>query len=379
MSETNTNSTDAPRTKARDAAPPFNKRSADVILRSSDHVDFRVRQSILAEASPIFESMFSLPQIPENRKRKERDEAEYRDGIQVVGTSEGSRVLDALLRFCYPVEDPLLPTLKVTCEVLEAARKYDMAYVVAQTKKQFLSRAAQQPLQAYIVAVTRGWVEEMREAARCTLRREMRWDSYIPEMELISAGAWFRLRAYHSACSEAVSRLVDTTQPNEEGAVLDWLTTTQWPWFNCVCADGAAQKPYGAARIPCRSAAWFEDYMKDMKQRLRERPHRTTVVESDAGEEQLDNAPCKTCLTQKASRKAYLKEFEGLLIQEIDKVISKVRSDLHTTHVQSFLSPHAFTRSNSRSESDSFVYCSRRYRCLGLLSLFCCTRCFRVP
>ena len=119
----------------RDAAPPFNKRIADIILRSSDHVDFRVRQSILAEASPVFESMFSLPQLPENRKRKERDEAEYRDGIQVVSVAEGSRVLDALLRFCYPVDDPLLPTLKVTCEVLEAARKYDMVYVVAQEER----------------------------------------------------------------------------------------------------------------------------------------------------------------------------------------------------------------------------------------------------
>ena len=327
-SSTLTNGTDATRTNGvniRDAPPPFNKRTADIILRSSDHVDFRVRQSILAEASPIFESMFSLPQLPENRKRKERDEAEYRDGVQVIGLAEGSRVLDALLRFCYPVEDPLLPTLKVTCEVLEAARKYDMAYVVAQVKKQFLTRAAQQPLQAYIVAVTRGWVEEMREAARCTLRREIRWDAYIPEMELISAGAWYRLRAYHSACSDAVSRLVDTTQPNEEGAILDWLTTTQWPWFNCICADGEVQKPCGAARIPCRSAAWFENYMRDMKQRLRERPHRTTVVESDVGEDQLDNASCKTCLTQKASRKVYLKEFEGILMQEIDKTISKAR------------------------------------------------------
>ena len=321
-SSTLTNGTDNTRTNAvtlRDGPPPFNKRTADIILRSSDHVDFRVRQSILAEASPVFESTFSLPQLPENRKRKERDEAEYRDGVQVITLAEGSRVLDALLRFCYPVEDPLLPTLKVTCEVLEAARKYDMAYVVAQVKKQFLARAAQQPLQAYIVAVTRGWVEEMREAARCTLRREIRWDSYIPEMELISAGAWYRLRAYHSACSDAVSRLVDTTQPNEEGAILDWLTTTQWPWFNCICADGEVQRPCGAARVPCRSASWFENYMQDMKQRLRERPHRTAVVESDVGEDQLDNASCKTCLTQRPHARYISKNLKAFSCRKLTK------------------------------------------------------------
>ncbi|KAH9924414.1 uncharacterized protein B0H18DRAFT_1012086 [Fomitopsis serialis] len=323
------NSNDVARQKViRDAPPPFNKRAADVILRSSDHVDFRVRQSILAESSPFFEAMFSLPQLPESRKRKERDETEYRDGIPIVDMSEGSRVLDALLRFCYPVEDPALPYLKVTCEVLEAARKFDMTYVVAQVKKQFLSRAAQQPLQAYIVAVTRGWVDEMREAAKCTLRREMRWDAYIPEMEQISAGAWYRLRAYHSACSEAVSKLVDTTQPNEDGVVMEWLTTTQWPWFTCLCSQPASQKPYTAARIPCRSAPWWEDYLKDVKLKLKDRPHRATIVESDAGEQHLDRTTCRTCLSQKISRKMHLKEFEGLLIQEIDKVMSRIQLEV---------------------------------------------------
>ena len=34
-----------------DAAAPFNKSSANLILRSTDHVDFRVREGILVEAS----------------------------------------------------------------------------------------------------------------------------------------------------------------------------------------------------------------------------------------------------------------------------------------------------------------------------------------
>ena len=44
------------------AQPPFDKLSADVILRSSDRVDFRVHRTILVEASPVFSDMFSLPQ-----------------------------------------------------------------------------------------------------------------------------------------------------------------------------------------------------------------------------------------------------------------------------------------------------------------------------
>ncbi|EMD39269.1 hypothetical protein CERSUDRAFT_122690 [Gelatoporia subvermispora B] len=49
-------------------AHPFTKSSADVIIRSSDGVDFRVHRIVLAEASPVFEGMFSLPQGPRSAK-----------------------------------------------------------------------------------------------------------------------------------------------------------------------------------------------------------------------------------------------------------------------------------------------------------------------
>lgn len=49
--------------KVHNADPPFDKASADCILRSADqaHVDFRVYRLVLSLASSVFESMFSLP------------------------------------------------------------------------------------------------------------------------------------------------------------------------------------------------------------------------------------------------------------------------------------------------------------------------------
>ncbi|KAH9018773.1 hypothetical protein EDB83DRAFT_2232001, partial [Lactarius deliciosus] len=40
---------------------------ADVIVRSSDHVDFCVHKAILATSSPVFNDMFSLAQ-PSNHE-----------------------------------------------------------------------------------------------------------------------------------------------------------------------------------------------------------------------------------------------------------------------------------------------------------------------
>ena len=47
------------------ADAPFDHSLADVILRSSDKIDFRVFKLFLSLASPVFETMFSLPQPTE--------------------------------------------------------------------------------------------------------------------------------------------------------------------------------------------------------------------------------------------------------------------------------------------------------------------------
>lgn len=45
------------------ASPPFDDPEADIILRSSDNVDFHVYKFLLSLVSPVFKSMFALPQI----------------------------------------------------------------------------------------------------------------------------------------------------------------------------------------------------------------------------------------------------------------------------------------------------------------------------
>jgi len=42
--------------------PPFDRAEADVVLCSSDNVTFHVHGAMLSVASPVFETMFSLPQ-----------------------------------------------------------------------------------------------------------------------------------------------------------------------------------------------------------------------------------------------------------------------------------------------------------------------------
>jgi BTB/POZ domain len=73
---------------------PFEVPDANLIIRSSDFVDFRVHKSILAMASPFFKDLLSLPQPSDSK---------LIDGLPVVQLSEGSELLNSLFSILYPV------------------------------------------------------------------------------------------------------------------------------------------------------------------------------------------------------------------------------------------------------------------------------------
>jgi hypothetical protein len=80
------------------ADAPFDRPRADLVLRSSDDVHFRVLKGILSIASTVFADMFSIPSPP----------SEHQDEIQVVPVSEDSTALDLALRHIYPVTSAIL-------------------------------------------------------------------------------------------------------------------------------------------------------------------------------------------------------------------------------------------------------------------------------
>lgn len=108
-----------------DASHPFDRPTADVVLRSCDLVDFRVHSRILTEASPFFSDMFELPQPP-------GAEPNTTSGAHalppVVDMAEDAETLDLLLRLLYPIAKPPLEEPRLLALVLKAATKYDMVW-----------------------------------------------------------------------------------------------------------------------------------------------------------------------------------------------------------------------------------------------------------
>ena len=85
------------KTAASIAPYPFDSPHAEVILHSSDGVNFRVWKVVLARVSPVFKSMFTLP-TPQT-------EASQRHGsgdtdCQIVSMTEDAQAIRVLLRLC---------------------------------------------------------------------------------------------------------------------------------------------------------------------------------------------------------------------------------------------------------------------------------------
>jgi hypothetical protein len=74
--------------------PTFEVPDANIIIRSSDFVDFRVHKSVLVMTSPFFKDLLSLSQP---------SDSETVDGLPVVQLSEDSELLNSLVSLLYPI------------------------------------------------------------------------------------------------------------------------------------------------------------------------------------------------------------------------------------------------------------------------------------
>jgi hypothetical protein len=94
---------------------------ADMILQSSDGIDFRVHKVIISLASTGL-----VDRMPDTRDT---------DALPVVTIPENGRTVAKLLELCYPVSDSDLGDLNTAQAILQVAMKYKMAKVIQLAKK----------------------------------------------------------------------------------------------------------------------------------------------------------------------------------------------------------------------------------------------------
>ncbi|KAL1941201.1 hypothetical protein VTO73DRAFT_7413 [Trametes versicolor] len=179
---------------------PFTDSTADVIFCSSDNVHFRLHKIILSLASDFFKDMFSLPQppLPPSAPAPSKSphlgiaQTDELEGLPLVHVTETSVVLESLFRLCYPIADPPLQTIEQVRPTLEAALKYQMDEAINITTHSLLSLVQTAPLRVFAIAC-RLSLQKVIGAAALAVREQNLQDSYVEELEDISADAYHRL------------------------------------------------------------------------------------------------------------------------------------------------------------------------------------------
>jgi hypothetical protein len=201
------------------APAPFDHRDADLIIRSSDGVQFRVFKLFLSLASVVFRDMFLLPQ---------QNEDNTLDGLPVVELTETSNTIHNMLSLCYPTSQITHESLILSdvVNLLEVTRKYDMegAQKVAMellTKPRFLT---EEPLRVYAIAcrLRNGPIAKL--AAKSLSHRKLLEDTYSAELELCDGGTIYRVLSYHKRYIEAAVNVVKDHR---------WIRLGQYAFINC--------------------------------------------------------------------------------------------------------------------------------------------------
>ena len=237
------------RTSPTAFGPPFDDTDADIILRSSDQVDFHVYKVILSKASPVFKVMFSDTTL---------------NSRTIVDLPESSKTLAALLTSIYPI----IPELETDEErslndhlaAISAVKKYDMALASFHLLQDFEDSAyvKDSPVEAFCVAYALELREAAQIAAKASLKHRLSLDDIGNELQHTNGPALFQLWQFHRACSAAAVAAIP------EDNHLTWISRdVSRSWWQLVEPDRPMQCRCNKDRF--RSGPRAEYHLKSLR------------------------------------------------------------------------------------------------------------------
>jgi hypothetical protein len=183
---------------------PLDIPDANLIIRSSDLVDFRVHKLILSMASPFFKDLLSLPQP---------SDSETVDGLPVIPFQEDAKVLNSLISMLYPVCPVIPDSYDKVLHLLSACQKYDMVQIQSSIRAEvnrggFPVPVGTEVFHAYAIASSKGLIPEMEKAARLTLDYPMTFESLGEGLRLFEGSALRDLARFRMRYKDNLSRCI---------------------------------------------------------------------------------------------------------------------------------------------------------------------------
>ena len=224
--------------------------TTDLILRSSDSIDFFVIGPLVRLVSPVIDEMFPLK------------EHESKDGLPVIPVQESSKVLLPLLRVVYHDMDDLdTQDWELYRDIFLATRKYKMTSIERKLRKQVetSSLTLNQPLRIYILATMLGWKEVQKAAALNTLLQPLSEMTYISELSLVTGADLYRLVRFRLKCGDEACEALEG-----DGSFSSYGVGS---WQNYSRGDGRCHSPASHQHL-------------DWRQKLKDCPRGSTIADA---------------------------------------------------------------------------------------------------
>lgn len=278
-------------------------------------------------SSPVFSSMFTLPQ-PDTSNSVD-------DGRLVIDLPEDSCTLEHILSLCHPVggtgKQFRVESIPELGAILEATMKYDMenirfAALEELTNPSFLRK---DPVRIYALACQHGCHEPARLAAKHTFALPTLGRGYVPELEKIHAGKLWCLLLYREACMTVASSLVDDHT---------WIVHARSPaLFGCRDGDDVGigwttvryppSNKYPRGRVDRMSVhIWWLEYMRKSGYGLQKSPHGDTVKDTQLVKDVLSaisSSKCKQCEVSEVQET--FQSFVDSFAREVERRVAEVR------------------------------------------------------
>jgi hypothetical protein len=173
---------------------------ANLIVQSSDLVNFRVHKSVLAITSPVFKDMFSHEQPPESG-------SESVDGLPVVKLTEDAVLLKTLFSILYPVRLVIPDSYEKVLYLLAACQKYAMDQAQSFIRAEvscgvFPAPTGAEVFGAYAIANGKRLVPEMESAACRTLDYPMTLETLGKGLQSFEGSALQDLARFRKRCTD---------------------------------------------------------------------------------------------------------------------------------------------------------------------------------
>ncbi|KAK0487825.1 hypothetical protein IW261DRAFT_646455 [Armillaria novae-zelandiae] len=127
--------------------------TSDICLISSDDIRFHAHKTVLSHAFPFFQDLITLAPAPSD------------GSLPTVRLGEESKIMDEVLRFCYPTFDASFNYVSEVYQVAEVMHKYLMDGVTNRLPSELKMLSEKRPLHAFVVDCKLDWREDAKFAA----------------------------------------------------------------------------------------------------------------------------------------------------------------------------------------------------------------------